>query len=126
MKPKILNALLILTSLVGYLEWGQGYHSFLFEAEWEVLAKLFTNPAEAAHPFTLIPLAGQVLLVFTLFQKVPSRVLTIISIASLGLLLGFMFIIGLMSLNVKIALSTLPFVLVSIYTIRQLRKKQTN
>lgn len=32
MKRKILNGLAVLTSLVGYLEWGGGNSSFLFQA----------------------------------------------------------------------------------------------
>ncbi len=32
MKSKILNFFLIITSLLGYLEWGGNSHSFLFQA----------------------------------------------------------------------------------------------
>ena len=39
MKPKILNALLIVTSLLGYLEWSGDSHTFLFQAEAEILYK---------------------------------------------------------------------------------------
>ena len=39
MKSKIYNLLLILTSLVGYLEWGRKNHQFLFEAEAEIFTK---------------------------------------------------------------------------------------
>jgi len=122
MKSKSLNALLIVTSLFGYLEWGTTNHTFLFQAEWDIITKLFVSPTEVAHPFTLIPLAGQVLLLITLFQKRPSKLLTYLSIAALGLLLGFMFIIGLMSLNYKIILSTLPFIVTAVITIKHSRK----
>jgi uncharacterized protein YacL len=122
MKSKILNSLLIITSLIGYLEWGVDSHSFLFQAEAQIFSKLFTNPISTLHPFTVLPMLGQLLLVVTLFQKTPSKTLTYISIGSLGLLLGFMFVIGLMSLNYKITISTIPFIIVSVIAIRHYRK----
>ena len=122
MKPKILNALLIVTSLLGYLEWSGDSYTFLFQAEAEILYKLFTNPSSVVHPFILLPLIGQILLLITLFQKSPSKILTYVSIAGLGLLLGFMFIIGLISLNYKIIISTISFLVVAVLTIINLRK----
>ncbi|MBK8657169.1 MAG: hypothetical protein IPN20_25460 [Haliscomenobacter sp.] len=122
MKSKIINLLLIITSLLGYLEWGGGSHIFLFAGEIKIIQKLFTNPTSVIHPFTLIPLMGQILLLITLFQKTPSKILTYISIAGLGLLLGFMFIVGLMSMNLKIIISTIPFIVLSILAIRHYRK----
>lgn len=117
MKKKLLNAALILTSLMAYLEWGTDQHMFLFQGEWEILSKLFTEPMSVLHPFTMLPLFGQLLLLITLFQKQPSTWLTIIGTAGMGLLLLFMFIIGAMGLNYRIALSTLPFIIVSVLTI---------
>lgn len=120
MKLKILNFLLILTSLIGYLEWGGDNHIFLFQGEAEILYRLFTNPVSVIHPFILIPLIGQMLLLITLFQKSPNKKLTYVSIAGLGLLLGFMFLIGLISFNFNILLSTIPFLIVVVLTIRHL------
>ena len=122
MKAKILNALLIVTSLLGYLEWGGGNNILLFQGEADIILKLFTNPKSVAHPFILMPLLGQLLLLLTIFQKTPSRILTYIGIGSLGLLLGFMFIIGIISMNFKILLSTIPFLITAIYTVLYLRK----
>lgn len=117
MKSKILNILLIIFSLIGYLEWGTDNKSFLFEGEYEVLSNLFTNPEKAIHPFTIIPLLGQILLLITLFLKETNKILTYNGIACLGLLLGFMFFIGITSLNFKILISTLPFLVTAIYTL---------
>lgn len=123
MKSKISNLLLIITSLFGYLEWGGNSHSFLFQAEGEIFSKLFTNPNAVLHPFTLLPMIGQLLLVITLFQKTPSKILTYISIGGLGILLAFMFIIGIISLNFKIILSTIPFIIIATVTILNFRNK---
>jgi hypothetical protein len=124
-KAKILNAFLILTSLAGYLEWGKDNETFLFQAEAEILMKLFSNPESVIHPFTLLPMFGQILLLITLFQKNSGKILTYIALACIGLLLVFMFAIGLMSWNVKILISTIPFLITAFLTIRHHRRKST-
>lgn len=121
---KITNALLIITSLMGYLEWGGSQHAFLFQAEATLFQQLFTSPLKAIHPFTIIPILGQLLLIVTLFQKTPNKLLTYLGIGGIGLLLGFLFIIGLMSANVKIIICSLPFILLSLVAIRQNRVKE--
>lgn len=121
-KTKILNGLLIITSLFGYLEWGAGNRSFLFQGEYEVFRKMFSAPEHLAHPFVLFPLFGQLLLLLTLFQKKPAKVLTYLGIGCLSLLLGFMFFIGIWGMNFKILLSTLPFLTAAVYTLMHLRK----
>ncbi len=118
MKSKALNFLLILSSLFGYLEWGKDNHAFLFQAEYEVITNLVNNPASAVHPFTLIPLFGQLLLLFTLFQSKPGKLLTFIAIACIGLLMLFMFLIGIVGMNFGILISTLPFIVFSLLAIR--------
>lgn len=118
MKTKILNLLLLITSLLGYLEWAGNNHLFLFEAEVQLLSKLFTNPLAVLHPFIILPIIGQVLLVITLFQKTPSKILTYISVGSLGLLLVFMLLVGILSLNAKIVFSTIPFIVVAVMIIK--------
>lgn len=123
MKSKILNSLLLITSFFGYLEWGGGNHSFLFQGEFEVISKLFTDPVSVLHPFIILPLLGQILLFITLFQNKPSKILTFISIGGLGILLAFMFVIGLISLNPKILFSTVPFLAIAVLTIVYHRKK---
>lgn len=123
MKSKVFNFLLLLSSLLGFLEWGGGNQIFLFQAEAEILRKLFTAPMSVLHPFTVLPLIGQVLLLITLFQKQPSKRLTFISIGALSLLLGFMFLIGLISLNIKVLISTLPFLIVAFFAVRYYRSQ---
>ena len=122
MKTKTLILLVIASSLFGYLEWGGGNNAFLFQAEGDIILKLFNNPRSVTHPFILLPLFGQMLLGFTLFQKKPNKKLIYTSISCLGVLLGFMFLIGLFGLNFKIVLSTIPFLITSIFTISHFRK----
>ncbi|NOS90715.1 MAG: hypothetical protein HOP30_02225 [Cyclobacteriaceae bacterium] len=120
---KIINGLVIFASLVGYLEWGKDNHQFLAQAELEVISKLLTDPLSVWHPFTLLPMAGQIILIITLFQSSPSRRLTTIGIACLGILIVFMFLIGLLGMHFKIIASTLPFVVLAIIALRMHYKK---
>jgi hypothetical protein len=121
-KAKILSALLIISSLFGHLEWGQNSQLFLFQAEAEIFTKMLTEPLSVLHPLTVLPLLGQVLLLITLFQKKPSRILTFIGIGGIGILIALMFFIGCIELNFRILLSTLPFLALAFFTIRQFRK----
>jgi hypothetical protein len=121
MKGKLLNLVLVVTSLIGYLEWGKDNKSFLIEAVFELLKKMLIDPISAVHPFTLIPLFGQILILITLFQKAPNRKLTYLAISCIGLLLVFMFFIGIIGLNLKILVSTVPFIVVALLTIKHQR-----
>ncbi len=120
----MLTILLILTSLIGYLEWGKDNHILLIEAEIEIITKFFNDPMSVMHPFVVLPFMGQLMLLFTVFQKKPNKILGFIGMGCIGLLLFFMFAIGIMNLNFKILLSTLPFLVTSILIIRQHRIKK--
>ncbi|MBP6756853.1 MAG: hypothetical protein KA210_11960 [Bacteroidia bacterium] len=119
MHAKILNTLLVLSSLIGYLEWSGNNHLFIVEAEREIILKLFTDPNSIIHPLIILPIVGQILLLLTLFQKKPNKIMTYISIAMLGCLLYLMLFIGIFSFNYKIIISTLPFLFISIAIVRQ-------
>ena len=118
---KALNLSLVLASLVGYLEWGKTESTFLFQAEAAMLDKAFEHPESLLHPFAILPLLGQAALVATLFQKEAGKRLTYFGIAGLGILLAFMFVVGLISLNPRILLSTLPFLTLAVVTVRRHR-----
>ncbi|WP_026711308.1 hypothetical protein [Flavobacterium filum] len=118
MSKKQFNILLFITSFFGYLEWGKDNHSFIFEVEWEVIAKVFSNPLAIVHPFILLPLLGQMLIFITLFQSIPSKKLTYIGIACMSILFGMMTIVGLLSLKWTILLSTLPFWIIVVMIFR--------
>lgn len=119
---RIINSLLLLTSLIGYLEWGKDNKIFLFQAEAEVISKLFADPASAFHPLVLLPLAGQLALLVTIFQNHPNRILTIVGITGIGILFAVILLAGMMGMNWKVVVSTLPFLATAFYAIIHLRK----
>ena len=126
MKSKLFSILLLITSLLGYLEWSGNNHIFLYQAETEVLQKLFTKPISILHPFTIFPILGQLCLIVTIFQRLPNKKLIYFSIFALGILLVFMFIVGIIALKYRIIISTIPFILASFMTIRYYKEKPTS
>jgi len=121
---KLLNACLLLSSCIGYLEWGKGNFAFLFQVEYELLFGS-KDSQNFLHPFVLVPLLGQLLLLVTLFQKVPARALTYTGLASLSLLILFIFLIGALTPNFRMLLSTLPFIITGIMVLRYNRKEKS-
>ncbi|MEZ4841033.1 MAG: hypothetical protein R2821_05835 [Flavobacteriaceae bacterium] len=118
MKARLLNIGLLLSSLIGYLEWGGDKKMFLFQIEGEVLSKLFTDPLGILHPLTTLPLLGQLLLIISLFQKKPNKLLTCLGLGCIGILIVLIFFVGLISLNYKTILSAIPFLVIAIWTIK--------
>ncbi|MEO9484268.1 MAG: hypothetical protein ABJG47_12505 [Ekhidna sp.] len=122
-RAKLLNMGLIATSLLVYFEWGGDHSTFLLLLEWELASKLFVDPVSVLHPFTVLPLFGQILLLFTLFQNQPSRKLSLIGMLFLGFLIYFVLFIGVLALNIKISLLATPYVIVSFLTLKHHRLK---
>ena len=123
MKAKIYNTLLIISSLFGFLEWGQNKAMFLFQVEAELFLKIFKDPFSVLHPFVILPLLGQVFLLLTLFQKSPNKILTYIAIGCIGVLMALILFIGCINLNIKIISSTIPFFAIVFITIRYHSKR---
>ncbi|HRO42773.1 MAG TPA: hypothetical protein PL009_08050 [Flavipsychrobacter sp.] len=123
---RTLNLALAFTSLCVYLEWGKDNSTLLLFAEAEVIKRLFTDPSSALHPFTIIPLLGQLLLLINTGRRRPGKLLTYIGMACIGILVLFVAFIGVLALNIRIVASTLPFLITSVIVLRYywLRKKQ--
>ena len=119
MKARILRALLIISPLIVYWEWGGNNSTFLLQAEYEVIVKLFSDFLSHAHPLTLIPLAGQLLILIAIFHPKPNKWFTYIGIACMGLLLGLLTLIGLIGFSYITILSTVPFWVMVVLVIRQ-------
>jgi hypothetical protein len=111
---RIILVLLCLSSLCGYLEWGTGQSAFVFEAEATVVSKLFVDPLSVVHPFTIVPLLGQLLLLVAIILPKPSKRMIEVGIISIGVLYLFLLVIGVVGMKLKIVLSVLPFLLLSI------------
>lgn len=124
-KQKILVVLLLLTSLIGYTEWGKGQSMFLFQMEYEVFFGAKENFKSLSHPLIILPLLGQLALIYSLLTKHPFKRIIISGASAIFILLFIFFLVGLLTQNVKIIGSTLPFLVVYFYTLI-FYKKNTN
>jgi hypothetical protein len=86
------------------------------------LKNILTEPLALLHPLILLPLAAQIILIVLLFKK-QEKILTYLSIGGIGLLMIMILVAGMLSKNMKMVISTLPFVLVALITLRDMRKK---
>ncbi len=120
---RVLNIILLLTSLIGYLHWGKDQHAFLFQVEYELLFRA-SHSRNFLHPFVLVPMLGQLLLLFSVFQKAPGSIPTITGIACLSLIMLMILLVGILSLNPGIIGSALPFIATAIYAITYNRKQK--
>jgi len=126
MKTKIYNSLLVLSSLFGFLEWGQSKKMFLFQIEAEMFSKLPHDPLAVLHPFVLLPLVGQILLIVTIIQEKPRNLLTYLGIGGIGILMALILLVGCLGKNLMIISSTIPFFTISVLAVLQLRKQKAN
>lgn len=122
-KDKIFNLLLIVSSFIVYLEWGTDQKMFLVQMEYEIILKSLSHPTSILHPFIILPFIGQIILIITLFQNKPSKKLTYFALAGLGVLIVFIFFIGLIGVKLKIIFFSLPFMTLMMFRFYQLRKK---
>lgn len=121
---KLLNGGLLISSLFCYLEWAKE-SAFLFQIESDLFFNAKEKAIAFAHPVILIPMIGQILLLITLFSKTFPVKLTVAGLLLIGLLVLLIFIIGIMAANFRIAISTLPFIILANLTIFHLKKTKT-
>jgi hypothetical protein len=113
-KIRIIKIAIFISFLFCYLEWGGSQSSFIYQMEYSIFSE-DDNVSAFTHPFILLPLIGQVILLVSIFLNERSRILTRISIIFLSVLVLMILLVGVLSLNIKIIASTLPFLLLSLY-----------
>lgn len=121
---RLLALALVLTSLIGYLAWGNNQQVFLYQLEWDVILKLVNEPSSVLHPLVVLPLLGQLLLLITLFKKSPGKILLLTGMGFIGILFLMMLLVGILSSNAKIIFFALPYLMVALITVVYNRKKK--
>ena len=110
---RFISSLILISSLIPYLNWGWENHAFLFQIELEIIKKICSDPAQVIHPLIIIPVLSQVIIItFGLF--IPKVRPVYIRIIGLFLLFIFIFLAGFLSANLWVILSAVPFVISSI------------
>lgn len=120
---RIINVCLFVSFLFCYLEWGAGNSDFIFQMEYEVFSKSLQG-TNVIHPLIILPFLGQLLLIFTIFQKTPNKKLTLISIGLLGTLVLMILLVGILTSNFRIIISTIPFIAVAVFCLINYRRQR--
>lgn len=112
---------LFLSSFIGYLEWGK-MSSYIGEIEYGLLLQINDSLEAFLHPFILMPLLGQLCLLILLLIRKPK--FSWVVIVSIGIVLLFLLILlaGLLSRNLKMIFSTLPYL--GLYGFLLLKRKK--
>lgn len=121
---KILTIALLFSFLIGYLEWADR-SAFIFQVAYDILFSK-GKAGSFSHPLVLAPFIGQLLLLISLFMKQPPRWLVITGIVLQGIMMFFILLTGILSLNIKIIASTLPFILLAVMRFPKKRKPRIN
>jgi len=116
---RLLNLALLIAFQFCYLEWPPNNAMFIFEGEIEIFSKTESWISNFTHPIILIGFLTQIVLLLGALIPIFNRKLNTLAVLLLGILVLFFFFIGVMALNYKIALSTLPYlVLMFLYFIK--------
>jgi hypothetical protein len=115
MSLRLVNILLLAGLSICYLEWGKGNSGLLIGIEYELFVQSGRDVRTFTHPFILLPLIGQVLLLVNCCLPQPRKWLTITGIVLPGALVLMVLLVGILAKNPKIIVSTLLFIGVSVY-----------
>ena len=115
---RIWNILLLVSFLFGYLEWGNNQHLFIFQAITELYEKGKVHPLSVLHPFILLPFIGMLLFLYTVFQKTPSRIISIIGAICMSTIMLMILLIAVLGPNFKMLGSVIPFFLIVFFVFK--------
>lgn len=121
---RLANIGLLITSLFGYTEWGKGRSAFLYEMEYELLFRQTHLLESLTHPIVIASLSGQLILFYCVFKKDCSKTLNITGVVLLSLLMLLVLLVGILSSNIKIILSALPFLCFTLFLIITIKKER--
>ena len=112
---RVLNVGLFFAFQIGYLEW-PNHARFIIQFEYELFSNTQRLLSNLTHPLILVGFVAQMMLLLGIFLKNFNKKINAFSIILLGLIVLLFMIVGCTSANIKIVLSTLPYlVLSSIY-----------
>lgn len=121
---RFINIALIFAFMLCYTEWGKGYSAFIFQLEYELFFKTANLKDGLSHPLILAGLAGQLSLLYTSFTNGRPVWLNMAGILFLSMIVLLFLLVGILSANVKIILSTLPFISLAVVYFYRRRKQK--
>lgn len=120
----LISLSLLLSSLCVYLEWGGGNAMFIYEMEWQILSSKLRDLSSLIHPFVLLPLIGQLVLLMNIFTKRKDCILIYIGWACISLLMIMIMLAAVLSFNIKSLVSVIPFIICSVWALKKCKQKK--
>lgn len=120
---QLLNIALLVAFLICYLEWPPHHSMFIFQAEYEIFSKTKSLIDNLTHPIILTGLIAQLLLLIAALKNNFNKKLNTLGVLLLGIVVLFFFFVGIFSVNLKISISTLPFLAFATLYFVKFRKK---
>jgi len=115
-----LKLLLFLSFFLCYLEWGHGHSAFLFQVAYTIFFEKLSI-ANFFHPLVFGSFLSLLILLISLFANIHPKVEKA-AVIILTLLVIFFLFIGIISLQYKVILSTLPYLFLANYYFKNTAK----
>jgi len=123
MNNRLINFGLVIAFFLCYMEWGGGNSSFIFQAEHQILIRSEGWRSNLTHPIILAGLIGQIILLYCAVWNKGGKKLNWLGILILSPVVFIILLAGALSLNWKMLLSVLPFIVLAILFWRNNRRK---
>lgn len=108
---------LLLSAFTCYFKWGNN-SSFLLVIQYELLFK--SEKASLLHPLIIAPALGELALLISIF--IPNKKLILTGLILLGIIVAMVLLAGILSAQMGMVVSTLPYLLVSADFLRKYKK----
>jgi len=113
---QLINLALVLAFSFCYLEWPPNNSMFIVQAEYEIFTNTKNMVSNFTHPIILAGLIAQLLLFYSAIKKDANKKLNNIGVLLLCPVVVLFLLVGILAVNYKIIVSTLPFLsLVVVY-----------
>ena len=120
----ILGLSVIVSFSICYMEWSGGNKAFLAEAEYEILFKQKNFLHSLFHPLILSGVTGQLLILYYALISNKRLWLLITGTLILSVVPAMILLSAILSMNIKMSLSVIPFIISSIINLRYNKKRQ--
>lgn len=120
---RFINLSLLITFLFCYLEWPPNNSTFIFQGEYEIFTNTKNWVSNFTHPLILLGLIAQLILIYAVINPKINAKLNHLGVLVLTPIVLLFFVVGLLSSNLKIMGSTLPFLALVVYYIIIYKRK---
>jgi len=117
---RMLNLAILVSFFVCYVDFGHDGKEFIGQTELYLLTSV--GEADATTLLAFILPIGQIILIFASIKPKPDKALTIWGMVLLGIVVLLVFGLGLLTGNMAVVSSTIPFLLAALICISYIRR----